>query len=707
MGKQLVICEKPDQARTYAAVLGSPKRQNGYVEVGNFVFTWAIGHLFRLCDPGEVNEAWAGPWDIEKLPMLPDRISRKVGDSVKSQWAVVKKLLKSSDVSEVVNGCDAGREGELIFRECYEESGCKKPVKRLWVSDYTPEAVRKAFDSLKDGAAFQGLADAARSRAEADWLIGMNLSRLFTLKADEKISVGRVQIPTLGLLVQREQDITNFKARDFWRVTIEFQDKGFATWHKPTEFKETRIFSEDDARGVVIRSRKGDVGKVMSSEGKEGKTNAPLCYDLGSLQMDMNKRHGLTAEQTLKLAQALYEKHKLLTYPRTDCQFLSSELFADLHGHLDAIMDFLPEESQAARERMATEGLKGFRVVNDKRITDHHAIIPTKKAPILAELTEDERRVYETVSRRFCAAFMPPATFMNSVAWIEVGGERFKAEGKVFLDRGWINAEPWRIAIDKPMPALTEGQEVRIAKVQMPMDKTKPPKRFSEADLLKAMITAGKDVEDEDLSKIMRETKGLGTSATRAEIIETLIRRQYAERKAKALLPTAKGRAAFGLIFKLCPQVTNPVMTGEWEHALERMENGTLKRAVFASELHKFISGVVDVVKSSNEAYSGPRTAKKECLALGKCPICGGKVVSMPKSYSCENWNREGNKCPFTIWKLFRGQTLKESHAKALLTKGKIRNPMTFKAKESGKKYKAYVILQKDGSTGVEFANRR
>lgn len=689
MGVKVIVCEKPDQAKNLAAVFGNVKAGDGFVSCGDLRFTWAIGHLFQQVEPGDIKPEWQ-KWSLDTLPMLPDAIPLKLGPGKSRQWHAIKHLLTSSDTTEIINACDAGREGELIFQELYMMAGSRKPVKRLWISDYTPEGVKRGFSTLKPGAEYAGLHDAARARARADYLFGFNLSRLFSLSAADKISIGRVQTPTLGILVNRALAIAKFKSVPFWTVNAEFSGGAEGRLYRAPDFKETRYLKEDDAQGALRRCRAAKSGKILSADMKAGETKPPLCFDLASLQIEMNTRHGFTASKTLTLAQALYESKKLLTYPRTSSGYLSTELFNELNTHLAAIKDFLPEHVSAVESRLHLAP-DAFAVINDKKLSDHHAIIPTAKAPDFATLSEDERRVYEAVCRRFLAAFLPPAKFNAASAWVEVGGERFKIEARSYDSRGWLLAEPWRVVEDKTLPPMEEGEEIGIERIILRNGKTEPPAHFTEATLLKAMIAAGKEIDDKELSRALNDANGLGTPATRHNIIDSLVSRGFAAREKQNIKATPHGIKVFQVVFSLCPLVCNAELTGQWERRFLDMEKGAASFSAFQDDINKTITEIVSKVKSVEIASTATPKEQKEKVALGRCPLCGGDILENSKSFSCSKWNTVP-KCNFSIWKEFRKVKITPAMVKQLLADGRTKKKIKFMSME-GKPYEAFIIF--------------
>lgn len=593
----LIIAEKPSVARELAKVLGVQGRGDGFLHNQTHVVTWAVGHLVNIAEPGEQNPAWAGRWALSQLPMLPSRFVLGVLPSTAKQYDIIRHFLLDEQIDTVINATDAGREGELIFRRIYLLAGCDKPIKRLWANDMTEKGLHKAFAHLVSGEDKKCLGHAAFARAEADWLVGMNFSRLFTLRAGKLITVGRVQTPVLKILVDRRREIENFTPQDYWTVEAELVQKAEtfkATWFAPPEFKDSKIWQEGQGQDIMAACT-GQPGEVLSLEKKKGRQKPPLPFDLTTLQKEANSRLNLSAQETLTIAQTLYEKRKLITYPRTDSRYLTAELFAECLDNLRAAYAFFPELATQAAANIKKG--KKFECVNDKKVTDHHAIIPTTHKADRDRLGREEWAVYEMICRRFMATFMDDAQFAASTLWIGIAGHRFRSTGKIFQDKGWLAAEPWRASEDNPIPDLRKGSVVTVQELTLAAHKTKPPAHFTDATLLAAMETAGKLVDDEALREAMKE-RGLGTPATRAQIIETLLARKYVVKDGKRLVATDLGTWAIDVISSLIPQVVSPELTGEWEQRLKEMELGRYAYGVFMHQVREMVSSGVHVVRS-------------------------------------------------------------------------------------------------------------
>ncbi|HET7480429.1 MAG TPA: DNA topoisomerase III [Rubrobacteraceae bacterium] len=701
---RLIVAEKPSVARDIAGVLGRSRKGKGSLAGDGWTVTWALGHLAELAPPDAYGDEYK-KWRLESLPILPEKFKVRVNYKTREQFATVKGLMRDPSVTEIVNACDAGREGELIFAYLYGLSGCKKPVLRLWISSLTPEAIREGLDSLRDGHSMKPLEDAARSRGEADWIVGMNATRAYSVRFSRPgnvLSVGRVQTPTLRLLVDRETEIQDFKPEKFWTVYARFTREEATydgVWFKD---KQNRL-KEKEAADQIADKVRGGTGTVKKAEKKTATEKPPLLYDLTELQRNANARFGFTAERTLRAAQALYEEHKLITYPRTSSRYLSKDMVSTLKKRVEAA-GALPELSPFAGELLALDGLPiSKRIVDDSKVTDHHAIIPTNKKSS-RELPPDEAKVYDLVARRFLAVFFPDARFENTTVVTEVRAETFLSKGRVVLEAGWRALYPDGVGGRKEkeppvLPPVQVGQEWDVAKVAVKEGETKPPPRYSESALLGAMETAGKFVEDEELRQRMKDS-GLGTPATRAATIERLIKVGYVEREKKALVPTQKGRALIGLLGE--SSLSSPELTARWEERLAKMEKGAARRDEFMADIGRFTSALVEEVKSlEGEKLAAPDRVSRE--PVGACPKCGSPVVETKKAYGCSAWKKSG--CDFAIWKTVSGKRLSAAQAKQLLTQRRTPQLKGFKSK-AGKPYAAALKLDEENKVKLEFAER-
>jgi len=700
---KLIVAEKPSVGRDIAASLGRGRKEKGAMVGDGWMVTWALGHLAELAPPDAYGEEYKR-WRLESLPIVPEKFKVRVNYRTRDQFSVVKSLMRDPAVTEVVNACDAGREGELIFAYLYGLSGCKKPVKRLWISSLTPEAIRDGFSSLRDGASMKPLEDAARSRGEADWIVGMNATRAYSVRFGRPgnvLSVGRVQTPTLKLLVGREQEIEAFKPEKFWTVYARFareESTYDGVWFKD---KQNRL-KEKDAADEVAGKVRGGTGTVRKAGKKTATEKPPLLYDLTELQRNANARFGFTAERTLRIAQTLYEERKLITYPRTSSRYLSKDMIPTLKKRVEAT-EALPELAPFAGKLLALDKLPiSKRTVDDSKVTDHHAIIPTNKKAS-AELPPDEAKVYDLVARRFLAVFFPDARFENTTVVTEVREETFLSKGRIVLETGWRALYPDGVGGRKEkeppvLPQIERGQEWRVAKVAVKEGETKPPPRYSESALLGAMETAGKFVEDEELRQSMKDS-GLGTPATRAATIERLIKVGYVERERKALVPTEKGRTLIGLLGE--SQLSSPELTANWERRLANMEKGAASRDEFMQDIDGFARSLVEEVrKMEGEKLAAPERVSRE--PLGVCPKCGEPVVETKKAYGCSAWK---SGCKFAIWKTVSGKRLSAAQVKQLLAQRRTPQLKGFKSK-AGKPYAAALVLDEEHKVRLEFAEK-
>lgn len=579
MGMICVLAEKPSVARDIARVLGANTPGKGCLKGGGYVVTWAVGHLVTQVNPEEIDARWK-TWRQDTLPMLPENIPLKVIAQSRDQFQCVKTILNAPQVDSVICATDAGREGELIFRRIYQMAGCRKPFRRLWISSMTEEAIAEGFANLRDGADYDGLYASALCRSDADWLVGMNGSRAFTLRYDSLLSVGRVQTPTLSILVKRALEIRNFVPENYWEVQADFG--GYrGTWIDKDG--KTRIPDEKTAKEIVsaVTGREGEVLEV-STERK--RVPPPLLYDLTTLQREANARYGFTAQKTLNLAQALYEKHKLLTYPRTDSRYLSHDMRPKVQG----ILKGMPEPLRALVLSPDKAVDPGKRVYDDAKLTDHHAIIPTGHRP--GALTADEQKLYEMVARQLIAAFYPDMEYDAMSAVTGVGEHKFLSRGRAVIAQGWqaanppLRSKPKKGEEEQALPQLQKGQRVPVKSAKAVAKKTTPPSPYTENTLLAAMENAGKFVENEELRRQMKE-RGLGTPATRAAIIERLIAVDYVRREKKALIPTDKG---IRLIAVAPEQLSSPETTGRWEKGLSDIAAGKMDPNRFMQSIRRY-----------------------------------------------------------------------------------------------------------------------
>jgi DNA topoisomerase-3 len=713
MPMTLVIAEKPSVGRDLVRVLpGQFTKAEGYLEGPEHVVTWAVGHLVALADPDEYDDRFK-KWRMADLPIVPEQFKLVVRDErSKKQMNVVKRLLGRDDVDLVINACDAGREGELIFAYLYEKSGSRKPVQRLWLNSMTRTAIEAGFAELRPGAELASLEAAARSRSEADWIVGMNSTRAATIRLrssfDGAVSLGRVQTPTLAILARREEEIRAFKPEPYWIVDAQFDPLANGPRRYEGRFyagSNSRMKTADEARAVVAACT-GQTGTITKLEKTERKERPPLLYDLTSLQRDANSRFGFSARRTLAAAQRLYEEHKALTYPRTNSRFLTQDMISEIKP-IAKLVGERAEYAQASRYVLGLDVLPLGRVVSDAKVTDHHAIIPTRaESHPVDNMNDDDKRIYDLVVKRFLAIFHPEAVFENTRVETTVAEHVFRTRGKVMLVPGWrgvygesADADPSGSGEDdegreQQLPKLERDETVSVLEVGSEEKETKPPRRYSEGALLAAMETAGKLVDEDELREAMKDS-GIGTPATRAAIIERLLQVGYIERDARALVVTEKGLNVIRLLGE--HPLTSPGLTGDWEHRLAKIETGEDSREAFMGDIVRFTEDTVGELDSKLKDVRIPRAN------LGPCPVCGRDIIENRKGYSC--WSREDPGCGFVIWKGKAGKQLPIAVARELIKTGRTERAVTGFKGRSGKSFRARLALQQneDGKWRVEF----
>jgi DNA topoisomerase-3 len=712
--KILVIAEKPSVGRDLARVLPGPfAKHEGFLEGPEHIISWAVGHLVQLAEPDEYDPKFKR-WRMADLPIVPEHFKLVVRDErSKKQMSVVTTQLHRDDVGEVINACDAGREGELIFAYLYEKAGSKLPVRRLWLSSMTTAAMREAFATLRPASDLAQLEQAARSRSEADWIVGMNATRAATIRLrssfDGAVSLGRVQTPTLAIIARREEEIRAFQPEDYWLIDARFEPSEDPARRYGGRFhagSKPRLATEAEALEIVaaVRDQPGEITKV---EKREVTDKPPMLYDLTSLQRDANTRFGFSARRTLGAAQRLYEEHKALTYPRTNSRFLTSDMAGEIKPTAE-LVGARPEYREAAAYVTGLDLLPLARVIDDSKVTDHHAIIPTRAEHPVEKMDTDDRRVYDMVVRRFLAAFHPEAVLENTRVETTVEGHVFRTRGKVLLVPGWRGVylaaaeEPEAAETptdedevdDDALPRLEQGERSQTLEVEFLAKQTKPPRRYTDASLLGAMETAGKLVDDEALREAMKDS-GIGTPATRAAIIERLIDVGYVERDGRALVATEKGLNVIRLLGEHA--LTSPDLTGSWEQRLGRIERGEDSREQFMRDIAGFAKETVDVLDETLKDVRIPRAN------LGPCPVCGHDIVENRKGYSC--WSREDPGCGFVIWKGKAGKQLPLAIARELITTGRTARPVTGFRGRSGRSFRARLALMQtpEGRWRVEF----
>lgn len=708
MSKKLIIAEKPSVANDIARALGGFTKQGDYFESDEYVLSSAIGHLLELVVPEEY-EVKRGKWSFDHLPVIPPYFDLAPIEKTVDRLKLLSKLIKRKDVDVLINACDAGREGELIFRYIVRHTGSKKPIKRLWLQSMTPVAIREAFANLLEDAEVQSLADAAVSRSEADWLVGINGTRVMTAFNSQeggfhKTTVGRVQTPTLAILVEREEAIKKFVPKDYWEIHAVFQakngsykgkwfDEGFSKRKDESESKADRIW--DNVKAEAIRDKCHDQTGIVTEESKPAKENCPLLYDLTGLQRDANSRFGFSAKTTLGLAQALYEKHKVLTYPRTDSRALPED-------YLETVKAILQEMKGSRYEQFADKILESDwvklnkRIFNNAKVSDHFAIIPTAIAP--KKLNEAEEKLYDLVVKRFLAIFYPAAEFLITTRITRVQDEPFKTEGRVLVHAGW-QAVYGKIESaqgqeeESVLVSVMPNEEVLAQEVTVVANQTRPPARYNESTLLSAMEGAGKLVEDEELRAAM-SAKGLGTPATRAAIIEGLIHENYVERLGRELQPTAK---AFSLVTLLrgikVPELISPELTGDWEFKLRQIEQGQLKRDVFMEKIAAMTRHIVEQAKN----HRGKTISGDFATLQVPCPKCGGVIKETYKKFQCQQ-------CDFALWKILAGRQFEISEIETLISTHEV-GPLSGFRSKMGRAFNALVRLTDDYEMKFDFGN--
>ena len=681
---RLVIAEKPSVAKSLAAVLGAATRKDGYLEGGGWLVSWCLGHLAGLADAATYNPDYA-KWRYDDLPILPESWRFTIAKDKRDQFDVLRTLLRREDVTEIVNACDAGREGELIFRTVYCLAGCQKPMKRLWISSMEDSAIREGFANLRPGADYDGLHQAALCRAKADWLVGINATRLFWVLYHRTLNIVRVMSPTLALIVQREAEIDAFKPVPFYSVALDLPGFNAAS---------ARMDKKADAEQLKTACQ-GAAATVKKVERRDKSEKPPALYDLTTLQRDANRLLGFTAQQTLDYLQSLYEK-KLCTYPRTDSRYLTGDMADSLPVLVNLVANAMP-----FRKGIAIT-CDPQTVINDKKVTDHHAVIPTRnlKDADLSALPAGEKAVLELVALRLLCAVAQPHIYSETVVIAACAGGEFTTKGKTVKHPGWKaledayrakmkDAEPKKESAEKALPELTEGQTVSVCAAIVKEGKSSPPQHFTEDTLLSAMETAGKEDMPEDA-----ERKGLGTPATRAGILEKLVSAGFLERKkSRKTVQLLPSHDAVSLITVLPEQLQSPLLTAEWEYRLGEIERGQLAPEEFLdgiSTMLKDLVGTYQVIKGTEYLFTPPREV------VGKCPRCGGEIAEMQKGFFCQDQS-----CKFAIWKnnnwwaAKRKQPTKAIVA-ALLKDGRAHVTGLYSEK-SGKTYDATVVLEDTG----------
>jgi DNA topoisomerase-3 len=726
MSKTLVVAEKPSVARDLASTLpGSFKQskdkthletQDGSTDGGGYIVTWAVGHLVGLAPPDEYDPKLK-KWRFADLPILPEKFKLIPNDErAGKQLRAIHRLMADDQVNGIVNACDAGREGELIFAYVYDLAPVQKPVQRLWLSSMTKTAIREAFEHLRPAEELASLEEAARSRSEADWLVGMNATRAASIRLraafDGAVSLGRVQTPTLALVARREEEIRNFVPEPYWLVEARFEAREERRY-TGRYLGGKRLPNEAEAQAIVdaVRGQAGEITKLEKSEQRE---QPQLLYDLTSLQRHANSLYGFSARRTLAAAQRLYEDHKALTYPRTNSRFLTGDMIPEIKPTAEHVGRGA-QYAAAAKYVVSLSSLPLGRVVNDAKVQDHHAIIPTNSGHDLSKMGQDELKVYDLVAKRFLAIFHPEAVFERTRVETTVKEQVFRTSGRRLVEAGW-RAVYGEISEndraeddsggDQLLPRLEQGEGVQTREVEWMRKETQPPRRFSDASLLGAMETAGKEVEDAELREAMKDS-GIGTPATRASIIERLVDVGYIERDGRSLVATEKGIQVIRLLGE--HKLTSPELTGSWERRLRLIEQAEDTRPAFMEDIKKFTTETVQELDKL-------KGVQIERAKLGPCPICGREIAENRKGYSC--WSREDPGCGFVIWKKKAGKSLPVSVAKELIESlrssreagedpgvGRTQKAVTGFRSRAGRTFRAKLRLEQadDGKWRVEF----
>ncbi|HSN63746.1 MAG TPA: DNA topoisomerase III [Azonexus sp.] len=715
MTKKLIIAEKPSVAADIAKALGGFTKHDDYFESDDFVLSSAVGHLLELSCPEEF-EVKRGKWSFAHLPVIPPHFALSPIEKTASRLKVLNKLIKRKDVAGLVNACDAGREGELIFNYIAQHAKTSKPVQRLWLQSMTQGAIRDGFSHLRHGQEMQGLGDAAVCRSESDWLVGINGTRAMTAFNSKTggfhlTTVGRVQTPTLAIVVERERRIREFKPRDYWEVEADFAakagnyagkwfDEGFKGRDDDEHARADRLWEQ--ARAEAIRAATSGKPGIVSEEAKPETRLSPLLFDLTSLQREANSRFGFSAKTTLSLAQALYEKHKVLTYPRTDARCLPEDYIPTVKETLAVLTGqgagkghdevLLARYAPFAHQILARNWvLPNKRIFNNAKISDHFAIIPTPQAP--KNLNELEQKLYDFVVRRFLSVFFPAAEYLVTTRVTRVEGYPFKTEGKVLVNPGWlaVHGKEGQEGTEGNLVAVDAGEKVKTEEVTVKANATKPPPRYSEATLLSAMEGAGKMVDDEELKAAMAG-RGLGTPATRAQIIENLIGEQYMHREGRELIPTAKAFSLMTLLNGLgINELTHPELTGDWEWKLGRIEKGEFTRSEFMREIAEMTRHIVERAKT----FDSDTIPGDFGVLTAPCPRCGGQIRETYKKFQCGT-------CDYALWKIVAGRQFEPAEIDTLITEKQI-GPLTGFRNKMGRAFAAAIKLNDNMEPEFDF----
>lgn len=636
MGKTLVLTEKPSVGREVAKILNCPQKGNGCFIGAKYIVVWALGHLVTLADPEMYDEKYKN-WKVEDLPMLPSKMELVVMKETSKQFGVVKTLMRNPEVGDLIIATDAGREGELVARWIIKKAGWRKPIKRLWISSLTERAIRDGFNHLRPGKEFEALYSAAECRAEADWLVGLNVTRALTCKYNAQLSAGRVQTPTLAMVVEREKEIKQFVPQNYWSVVasapafaLRWQDKN----------GQTRIFDKIKADEIVAKVT-GHPGEIIEVKKEAKKEPPPLAYDLTELQRDANRKYGFSAKTTSNIMQQLYENHKLVTYPRTDSRYISEDIVPTIPERLKSVA--LGSYVELARSILRNKPNISKRFVDNSKVSDHHAIIPTEQPAMLTRLSSEELKIYDLIVRRFLAVLSPAYEYQQTIVRLKIKGEVFTTKGRIILSKGWKNVysgshsevdlgdEDEREGL-QTLPEISLGDAIKNLSLKLEAGRTKPPARHTEATLLSAMEHPGKLIEDQHLREVMDQSHGLGTPATRAEIIEKLFNSFYMSRQGKEIVPTSKG---IQLISLVPPELKSPELTAQWEQQLTEISKGRVNSQAFLTGMREYATQLVSTVIGSAQTF------KHDNLTRTKCPDCGKYLLQVKgkkgEMYVCQD----------------------------------------------------------------------
>ncbi len=711
MSKTLVLAEKPSVARDIAKVLNCSQNGNGCIMGAKYIVTWALGHLVTLADPEVYSEKYKS-WNLEDLPMLPKKMELVVIRETSKQFGIVKNLMHRDDVNELIIATDSGREGELVARWIIEKAGFRKPIKRLWISSQTDKAVKDGFANLKPSREYDNLFLSAQSRSEADWLIGLNVTRALTCKYNAQLSAGRVQTPTLAMIVEREIEIRKFIPKDYWTINASF--KGFSIqWRDKAG--QTRIFDKQKAEEIIskLSGQTGEIKEVIKESKKE---LPPLAYDLTELQRDANRKYGYSAKQTLNIMQRLYETHKLVTYPRTDSRYITDDIVPTLPERLKSIS--IGPYKTFVQSILRNKINVTKRLVDNSKVSDHHAIIPTEQFVDLSSLNSEERNIYDLIVKRFIAVLNLPFEYEQTTVEVNVNGELMNAKGKVVKCSGWkavyegfgkFEEESGEDAKDQSLPPVDKGQKEKISSVKLINGKTQPPARYTEATLLSAMEHPGKFVDNKALREALENASGLGTPATRADIIEKLFNTFYIERKGKEIYPTSKGTQVIGLVPE---DLRSPELTAKWEQQLSLISQGKANANAFISQMKNYASKLVGSVIASSESFKHDNVTREKCQECGKflLEVNGkkGKMLVCPDrecGYRKMLSQTSNARCPECHKKMeIRGEGENKSFYCTCGYREKLQAFKQRKSEQVNKKEVTRILKQQDKSDGLNSA---